>query len=515
MDDLDAVAFFWNPAIHLRSFNRRRAARFRHHSEYLWNVPAHLFAMGGGEWGARRDEYVEQVFHPSAGSGEKPLRIDYVTHHLCHAAAAFYPSPFEEAAILTVDGYGEDSSALMGRARDGRIEVLKEIRFPHSLGSFYAAVTQYLGFRPNNGEGKVMALAAFEPPARADDFREIIRLKPDGEFETDLTCFDYYREAPRRYTRTFVERFGPERRPDEPLEKRHFEIAASAQLVLEETMLHMARYVYERTGCPNLAMSGGVLLNSVANERIVRETPFEAVFIQPAAGDAGTSLGAALYVQHMIAGSAPRHVMGHDFLGPEYDEAAIQHALALAGVTPSRPDDICEAVADLLAAGRIVGWFQGRMEFGPRALGGRSILADPRGTDTKDRLNARVKRREPFRPFAPAVLLERCGDYFDSAAAAPFMLRVYGTREDRAAEIPAVVHVDGSARVQTVDRRQNPLFHRLIEAFERRTSMPMVLNTSFNIRGEPIVCSPDDALRCFFATAMDDLALGPYLVGKP
>jgi len=403
IDDLDAVAFFWNPAIHLRSFNRRRAARFRHHSEYLWNLPNHLFAMSGGEWTARRDEYTEQVFHPPAGSGARPLRIYYVTHHLCHAAAAFYPSPFDEAAVLTVDGYGENCSALMGRARDGRLEVIEEIDFPHSLGSFYAAITQYLGFRANNGEGKVMALAAFEPPAYADDFREIMALKPDGRFETDLTYFDYHREAPRRYTRKFVERFGPERRRDGPLEKRHFEIAASAQCVLEETMLHMARHLYERTNCPNLAMSGGVLLNSVANERMMRETPFEEVFIQPAAGDAGTSLGAALYVQHMIAGGAPRHVMVNDFLGPAYDEAQLQRSLALAGVKPDRPGDICEAVADRLAQGRLVGWFQGRMEFGPRALGARS----------------------------------------------------------------------------------------------------------------PIVCSPEDALRCFFATAMDDLALGPYLTAKP
>jgi carbamoyltransferase len=438
-----------------------------------------------------------------------------VTHHLCHAAAAFYPSPFKEAAILTVDGYGENSSALMGRAGDGRIEVFKEIDFPHSLGSFYAAVTEYLGFRANNGEGKVMALAAFEAPAYADDFREIIRLKPEGEFETDLTYFDYYREGPRRYTRKFVERFGPERRRDEPLKKRHFEIAASAQLVLEEAMLHMARDVYDRTNCPNLAMSGGVLLNCVANERIIRETPFEEAFIQPAAGDAGSSLGAALYVQHVIEGGAARHRMVNDFLGPEYDEAALQRSLALAGVEPDRPDDICEAAADRLAQGRFVGWFQGRMEFGPRALGARSILADPRGKTIKDRLNARVKRREPFRPFAPAVLLERCGDYFDSASPSPFMLRVYGARKDRAAEIPAVIHVDGSARVQTVDRQHNPLFCRVIEAFDRRTGVPMVLSTSFNIRGEPIVCSPEDALRCFFATDMDDLALGPYLISKP
>ena len=512
MADVDVVAFFWNPAIHVRSHNRRRAARFRHHSEFFWNVPSWIFHLAGGDWGVRRDEYSEQVFH-GAGIGA-PRRIVYVTHHLCHCAAAFYCSPFDEAAILTVDGYGENASAVMAHARDGRIEVLREISFPHSLGSFYAAITQYLGFRANNGEGKIMALAAYDEPTYADDFREIIRLTPDGGFEMDLTWFDYYREAPRRYTRKFVDRFGPERRRDEPLDARHFRIAASAQLVLEEAMVHMAQHLHRETGCPNLTMSGGVLLNSVANERVMQETPFEEAFIFPAAGDAGSSLGAALYVQHMIEGGGERHRIVNDFFGPEYDDEALRKAFVLAGVEPEKPDDIFEAAADLLAAGNIVGWFQGRMEYGPRALGARSILADPRGADTKDRLNARVKRREPFRPFAPAVLVEHCGDYFDNPAPTPFMLRVYGTREGACDDIPAVVHVDGSARVQTVDREANPLFYRVIEAFGRRSGMPMVLNTSFNIRGEPIVCSPEDAMRCFFGTDMDALAIGPYLITK-
>jgi carbamoyltransferase len=515
MDELDAAAFFWNPAIHLRSFNRRRAGRFRHHSEYLWNVPTHLFALAGGDWTVRRDDYTEQVFHGPGGPGFGPKRIYYVAHHLCHAAAAYYPSPFDEAAILTVDGYGETTSALLGRGKAGRIEVIKEIYFPHSLGAFYAAITQYLGFKPNNAEGKIMALASFEQPVYADEFRQLVQLKPDGEFELDLTYFDYYREAPRRYTRKFVRRFGPERQAETgPLERRHYEIAASAQLVLEEAMLHMARYLYGQTRCPNLVMAGGVVLNSVANERVMRETPFQACFLQPAAGDNGSSLGAALYVEHMIAGGAPRTEMVHDFLGPGYDEPALEKAFALAGVKPTRPDDIHEAVAERLARGRIVGWFQGRMEYGPRALGARSILADPRGADTKDRLNARVKRREPFRPFAPAVLLERCGDYFDSTQASPFMLRVYGTRPEWQQVVPAVVHVDGSARVQTVDRTANPDFYRLIETFGRHTGLPMLLNTSFNIRGEPIVCTPEDAMRCYFGADMDDLALGPFLLSK-
>ena len=512
LQEIDAVAFFWNPGIHLESFNSRRSSHYRHHMEFLAALPNQLLRLIGGKWQDPKVEYVEQSL--KMADCPRPLRMFYITHHVAHAASTFYPSPFDEAAILTLDGYGERACGLMAAGRGQDIQAVQELRFPHSLGSFYAAITQYLGFKANQEEGTVMALAAYGDPSYCEKFKDIVQLRPNGRIEIDQSFFSYTMERPRRYSAKFTDRFGPERATDEPIDQRHKDIAAGAQRMLSEAILHMARYLHEETGLKNLCMAGGVALNSVANGLITRDTPFERVFVQPAAGDNGASLGAALYVHHTLMGKDGRHPMVNDFLGPEYSDDEIGGMLAETNVVCQQPESIERTVAELLAAGKLVGWFQGRMEFGPRALGGRSILAHPGLPEIKDDLNRRAKHREPFRPFAPSVLAENCGEFFDPPDPAPFMLRVSQVRPDKADLIPAVTHADGSARLHTVDAETNPRFYRLIEQFRELTGLPMVLNTSFNVKGEPIVCTPQDALRCFFSTGLDHLALGSYLISK-
>jgi len=509
---IEAVAFFWNPGIHLQSFNVRLSAAMRHHAEYLYDVPNHLLAHYPGRWEETAVDYVEQRF--ALRGAARPLRIVYVSHHHAHAASAFFVSPFEEAAILTVDGYGEKTSALLGQGRGDRFSVLREIEFPQSLGAFYAAVTQYLGFSANCDEGKVMGLAAHGEPRFAEALGHIVRTQPDGGFEVDLSYFAYHQERPRRYAPKFLQAFGPDRRPDEPLEERHLDLAASAQKVLEDTLIHVARHLRQATGQKRLCLAGGVALNCVANSRILEEAGFEDAFIQPAAGDNGTSLGAALFVQHQLEGRPRRQVMTSDALGPSYTDEEIERELTEDRLRFERHDDIAAAAAERITAGDIIGWFQGRMEFGPRALGHRSILADPRRKDVKAVLDGRVKRREWFRPYAPSVLREAAAEYFDGPGDSPFMLKSHRVRPEKREAVPGIVHVDGSARVQTVDAAVQPLFHRLIAELGRRTGVPIVLNTSFNGQGETIVCTVRDALRCFTSTGLDALAIGRYLVRK-
>jgi carbamoyltransferase len=509
---VDVVALFWNPGIHLQSFNVRRSAAMRHHGELLTSVPNHLLARYPGRWEETQVEHVEQVF--AFRGAPKPLRIVYVTHHHAHAASAFFVSPFEEAAILTVDGYGEKTSVLMGDGRDNTFRVLKEIEFPHSLGAFYAAVTQYLGFTANYDEGKVMGLAAHGEARFAGEWADIVRLQDDGGFEIDLSYFAYHQERPRRYSRKLLDLFGPDRAPDEPLEQRHKDFAASAQKVLEDALIHLARHLRHKTGQRKLCLAGGVALNCVANSRILEEADFEDAFIQPAAGDNGTSLGAALYVHHQLQGQPRRQVLETDALGPAYGDDEIERELLEDRLRFERCDDIARVAAERLVAGDILGWFQGRMEFGPRALGHRSILADPRRLDVKEVLDRRVKRREPFRPYAPSVLLEAHSEYFTGPGDSPFMIKSFSVRPEKRDQIPGVVHVDGSARVQTVSSAQNPLYFRLIKEFGRLTGVPMVLNTSFNGRGETMVCTVRDALRCFYSCGLDSLAIGSFLVRK-
>ncbi|MCO4763487.1 MAG: carbamoyltransferase [Myxococcales bacterium] len=503
--DVDRVAFFWNPGKHAEPATS--AAFPRNHLEYLYAVPAQLMRHFDGI-GVER---VDQSFVLDNGH---TLTTHFLTHHHCHAAGAFFRSNFERAAILTIDGYGERMSTHIGRGQGTELETLLTVEFPHSLGSFYAAFTQYLGFRANNGEGKVMGLASYGQPTYYEQVRDLITLTPDG-FELDLSYFAFFMRRRRRYADKLVQLLGPERTAESELTQRHMDIAASLQKVTEEAIVHLANIARERTGESNLVMSGGVTLNCVANGRVARETGFESCYFMPAASDAGTSMGAALYVAHVLGDDARVVHPENDYLGPQYDDAAIEEVLRVSGCTFTKPESISEAAADLLASGHIVGWMQGRAEFGPRALGSRSILADPRSEEMKHTLNKRVKFREYFRPFAPVTLLERVGEFFEGGRNAPYMLEVFPTHADHTHQLGAITHVDGGARVQTVTAEANGRYYDVVKAFGERTGVPVLVNTSFNIRGEPIVTTVQDALKCFFTTDMDALALGSFLLVKP
>jgi carbamoyltransferase len=441
----------------------------------------------------------------------------YAEHHESHAASAFYASPFDEAALLTIDGVGEWTTTAMGTGRGTTIALTREIRFPHSLGLLYSAFTAYLGFKVNSDEYKVMGAAPYGAPTYAELIRrELVEVRPDGSFRLNLDYFAFTRGA-KMFNRRFEELFGgPPRDPRAKITAREWDIAASIQRVTEDIVLAMCRSLHDETGQTALCLAGGVALNCVANGRVIRETPFTRLFVQPAAGDAGGALGAALIVEHAIMGQ-PRHpAMTHALYGPSYGDDDIRSVIS-AQPLPSRTlseEALLQATAALIAAGKVVGWFQGRMEFGPRALGNRSILADSRSPSMRDQVNRKIKFREGFRPFAPAVLEERVGEYFEIDQPSPFMLLVAQVRPERRT-IPAVTHVDGSARIQTVTEASNPRFYRLIQAFDRLTGVPIILNTSFNVRDQPIVCTPAEAFDCFMRTDMDAVVLGDHLVCKP
>jgi carbamoyltransferase len=453
-------------------------------------------------------------------------QIHNVEHHQAHVASAFFVSPFEDAAVLSVDGFGDFASTMLAEGHGNRFEVLERVIYPHSLGIFYTAVTQWLGFPHYGDEGKVMGLAPYGRPRHLAKMRELVKL--DGPlFELGLDYFTHDKEGVdmnwdagsptigRIYSDRLVELFGAARGEDAELTELHNDVAASAQAMTEEAILHLCGTLHERTGLPNLCLAGGVALNAVANGRILPETPFTELYIQPAAGDSGTAVGAAYHVWNQELGNPRGFVMEHAFTGPQFGDEEIRAALAEAGVEGERldDDDLFAAVAERIAEGDVVGWFQGRMEFGPRALGHRSIVADPRSDSMKDVLNARIKHREPFRPFAPSILAERAGEWYEQDYPSPFMVLVYKTAADKRDRVPAVNHVDDTGRVQSVEERVEPRYHRLISEFERRTGVPILLNTSFN-ENEPIVMTPADALDTFLKTRMDVLAVGNYLVRR-
>jgi carbamoyltransferase len=441
-------------------------------------------------------------------------RIAHVGHHDAHAASAFFASPFEQAAVLTLDRGGDFLSTTLQHGRGSRLHHLAAVRNPDSLGEVYTALTWYLGFAPNADEGKVMGLAPYGRDKLDGELADLVHRTPDGLFRVNLDWFAYQREG-GWLSRRFLERYGPPRVPGSEISELHEDLAHALQDVLEETALHVARSLRARTGSPNLCLAGGVALNSVMNTRLLQEAGFEHVYIQPAASDAGNALGAALWVWHQQLGRPRGPTMEHAFWGPEFPAGACEEAVRGRGLAVRRVADAPAEAARLLADSRIVGWFQGRAEVGPRALGARSILADPRRPETKDIVNARVKRREAFRPFAPSVLHERGPQWFGGYYPNQFMLLVLPVRRDKQRRIPAVTHVDGSARLQTVTRGFSPAFHRLIGEFERRTGVPVVLNTSFNLRGEPIVLRPAEAVDDFLRSDMDALFLGDLLVEKP
>jgi len=468
-------------------------------------------------------------------------RLLFAEHHLSHAASAFFPSPFDEAAVLTMDGVGEWATTSAAMGSGNRLQVLREIHFPHSLGLFYSAFTYYTGFRVNSGEYKLMGLAPYGSPKYAAAIRDrLIDIKDDGSFRLNLDYFDYATGL-RMTNRTFDELFGgPARRPEDPLTQRHMDVAASAQAVLDEVVLRLTRGLARETGARNLCLAGGVALNCVSNSKVLRDGRFRRVWIQPAAGDAGGALGAALAAYHLYR-EQPRAVDGCDgmqgaYLGPAFPQHEIERRLRDAGArfVVLSPDELLRASIDALQAQKALGWFQGRMEFGPRALGARSILADARSPAMQSILNRKVKFRESFRPFAPAVLRECVSEWFEFEGDSPYMLFVADVAASRrcppapgqealtgfdrlratGSQIPAVTHVDYSARIQTVHRETNPRFHALLSGFRERTNCPVLLNTSFNVRGEPIVCTPEEAFRCFMGTDIEALAVGDCFLKK-
>ncbi len=494
IDDIDCVAFYESPSKKLA----RQLWTGRHPGDRPWLDPL------------RPVREIRELL-----GYEGPLET--FDHHLSHAASSFFYSGFRDAAILTVDGVGEWATTTYGRGAGGEIELFEEVEFPDSLGLFYSAITAYLGFAVNSGEYKVMGLAPYGEGRYLDAMRSLVRSGPEGQYSLDLEYFDFV-AGRRMFTDRLADLLGgPPRAAEAEITPFHRDVARSAQLRLEEILLEKVRYLHDRAGSRALCMAGGVALNCVANGRILREGPFERLFVQPAAGDAGGCLGAAALAHRKLGGVRPgSRRLAHVYLGPRFSAASIAEQLEAAGIQAldlrGREADLLEATVDRLAAGKVVGWFHGAMEFGPRALGARSIVADPRDPTMRERLNRLVKRREAFRPFAPSVLLGHAAAHFDLDHPSPFMLETCAVRSPL--DIPAVTHVDGSARPQTVDPAEAPRYAALLQAFYRRTGCPLLVNTSFNVRDEPIVCSPGDALACMVATDIDALVIEDFLIDR-
>ena len=529
--ELDAVAFYDKPLLKLERILQT----------YLAYAPRGFqsFRLAMPLW-AKKKLWTREHIREGLEGFDGP--VYFLEHHESHAASAFFPSPFQEAAILTMDGVGEWATSSLGRGEGNRIELTRELRFPHSLGMLYSAFTYYTGFKVNSGEYKVMGLAPYGEPRYKDlILKELVDLKSDGSLRMNMEYLAYcvgHTMTNDRFAALFG---GPARAPESPLGRREMDLAASVQAVCEEAMLRMARAALKEAGSKNLCLAGGVALNCVGNGRILREAGVDGLWVQPAAGDAGGALGAALFVWHQLAGK-PRRADGKAdgmrgaFLGPSYSDDEVEAFLRSQGAVYERlpPEELEERAAAELDRGAILGWFQGRMEFGPRALGGRSILGDARKPDMQSRMNLKIKHRESFRPFAPVVLRERVSDYFELDRDSPYMLLVAPVRKELRqeetaeakaifgierlnmprSEIPAVTHIDYSARIQTVTREDNRAAYGLLKAFERRTGCGVLVNTSFNVRGEPIVMTPEQAWACFMRTEMDLLAIGNILVER-
>jgi len=526
IDDVDYVSFYDKPFV---KFERLLIT-------YLSIAPRGLrsFYQQMPVWLSER-LFTRNTIKKNTGYGGD---VVFTAHHQSHAAAAFFPSPYDEAAILTLDGVGEWATSTYGVGKGNRVEILKEVNFPHSLGLLYSAFTYFTGFKVNSGEYKLMGLAPYGEPRYVDEIkRELIDVKDDGSFRLNMDYFDYL--AGQRMTNDrFANLFGgPRRAPETKITQREMDLARSVQEVTEEVVLKMGRHVHKETGQRRLAIAGGVGLNCVANGRLLREGPFDDIWIQPAAGDAGNALGAALFTWHQLLNNerTPDRLrqMG-SYLGPEFPDEAVQSYLDELMIPHERLDEdtLCRKAASLIAEGNVVGWFQGRMEFGPRALGARSILGDARSPEMQSKLNLKIKFRESFRPFAPSVLSEHASEYFElNGHDSPYMLLVADVRADHRtsadgegagfdklkvirSDIPAITHVDNSARIQTVDASYNERYYKLIKAFYDQTGCPVIINTSFNVRGEPIVCTPHEAFTCFMRTNMDYLVMGSFLLDK-
>lgn len=503
--ELDYVAFYEKP---LLKFERLLLQNLE-----MWPLSFPVFHHAIPSW------FIEKLRVPTTVKKRTSYdkEIIFIDHHLAHAASAFLPSPYNKAAILTIDGVGEWSTTTLGIGVDNQIRLFKEIRFPHSIGLLYSTVTAYLGFSVNNSEYKVMGLAPYGQPKYVDKFRKIIHFAEDGSYQLDMSYFTYHYKLTMP-SRKFIQEFGPARKKETEVTQFHKDIAASLQKITEEAIFGLLRHLHKQTKCDNLCMAGGVALNSVANGKIFRNTPFKKAWIQPASSDAGTSLGAAMYTYNSILSHKRSYTMNNAYLGPGYSTEEIEKYLkdnSIKYTELKNEKEIAENTAKLIWQNNVVGWFQGRMEWGPRALGARSILSNACNPKMKEILNVKVKHREHFRPFAPVVTVEDAKDYFEMEKEdEPFMLFVFPVKKEKQKLIPAVTHVDGSGRLQTISREQNRRYYDVIKAFEKHSKIPVLINTSFNIRGEPVVCTPNDAYRCMMGTGIDYLVMENFLIAR-
>lgn len=512
LDQIDHITFFWDP-------RRELTGNIMHMLRYFPGSLALLKAKSGGAEDGHLQRmwkmlHVGRELKEKFGLAHEP-KIHFVEHHLAHAASAFHVSPYEEAAILTLDGRGESTSTMFSRGKGNKIEKLREIRAPHSLGHLYAGLTDYLGFKPFFDEWKVMGMSAYGEPTFVKQFSELVHLH-DGGYSLNLDYFSFHLKGASQWlSPKFHEAFGPPFAKGENFSQRAADIAFALQRVVENAGVHLARQLHRQAGSENLCLTGGVALNCLMNKKIIEETDFRNFFIQPIANDAGTSLGSALYHYHHTLDGKRGFVFEHPYWSSQFTNEQIEPVLRKKNLSYKRSDRIAKDTAEQIALGKIVGWFQGRMECGPRALGNRSIVVDPTRKEMKDKLNARVKRREGFRPFAPSVLEEKVNDYFHMPKnqPSPYMILVGDVREGQRKRLPAVTHNDNTARVHTVSRRLNPRYYELIEEFGKISGVSVLLNTSFN-ENEPVVRTPEEAVDCFLRTEFDVLAIGDYLVQK-
>ncbi|GAA5262985.1 carbamoyltransferase family protein [Methanocalculus sp. MC3] len=509
LTDVDHIVFAWNPGHELEP--QESAAAIRYHKDFLHYIPNNLLRHIGGDKNNKKIEFIEEKLGLKNGC----VNIHFIPHHHAHAAGAFFVSPYEKAAILTIDAYGDDITHQFFVGEKNQIKSFGKTQFPHSMGQVYAAITQFLGFRANSDEWKVMGLAAYGEQKYYEKFSQIIRFDQErGELRFNLDFFTYYIWSPRRYSDQFIEFFGSERYPDQEIEQRHMDIAASFQKRIEDVVLEMCDYLSEKTKLDTLCLSGGVAMNSKMNGRILFESQFSNVWVQPSSDDAGTSIGACFYFWNHVLGNERNFVMNNDYWGPDFSDKEIKTALDDSLISYELLDYPERSAAKAISEGKVIGWFQGRMESGQRALGNRSLLADPRDPLMKEKINSLIKHREWFRPFAPSILKEYQYDFFESDFESPFMQLVYPVREEVKHIIPAVVHNDGTGRLQTVCKETNKKYWNVIDEFRKITGVPLVLNTSFNDNDEPIVCTPKEAIRTFFGTGIHELYIGNYRIVK-
>ncbi len=513
LTDIDAIAISWNPGINIEHLNTLTGTNYRNYAELLIHIPFHLLKELKKQQNINsKVAYVMQEF--MLENSNKPIKIYYLDHHLSHAAASFYISEFKNAAILTMDGYGEETSILFAIGQNNRIKPVKRFYFPHSLGSIYAAFTQYLGFTPNGDEGKVMGLAAWGKPIYYSELKKIVKFDSKKELEIDLTFFSYFMERQFRISSKFINKFGAVRLPDEPINEHHKNIACSLQKIIEDIACQLAHELYELSGEKNLCLAGGVALNCAMNGIMQKNTPFKNIFVPPYPGDDGNSLGSALYLKHNILGLLRQTYREKVFLGASYKDVKIEKILKNVKIKFISCENKEKKAAELLAQNKIIGWFQERMEFGPRALGNRSILAHPNGDNVKKRLDQGIKKRAEFRPYAPAILKEKYNLFFKDTPYSPYMSFCAKVNPEYKNRIKNVIHIDGTARVQVVESDISKSFYILISEFENLTGIPIVLNTSLNTFSEPIVNTPEEAIHLFFTTDLDAIFLGKYLLYK-